>query len=329
MPSRNYRPHFRDDPANQAAAIAGREMIEATRQKAAAQGIEIKPLGVEVATFDDDEEIERQISQAIPTRIITENGNEHVLVCEVQDISALSVETKNDIQRQTGKDAIKFFKALASAEKQAVEAAPAVGVDVGWTPPTEQPVLPNVSPITEPVFNIPASPAFPPPGTPPVEQIPTWMLEMLKRSQQPAAPVPPAPSAGPPVESLGLPWLDAKGAAGKPKQVVHFLFPQMEAEARFHAVVFFEEGMVLVYDNRYEDGVQFFPTPSSTPIEVRIPIGSPPSIELKKLRALPTPIRFTLGKLEFGVLLTEPEQPKPQPEDPYGETRSSRPDMDS
>lgn len=70
----------------------------------------------------------------------------------------------------------------------------------------------------------------------------------------------------------GLDFLDAADGPHRPTKAVVFTIENVgNMLMRYHEIVVTHNSIVLVYDNRYADGMQFVPASSSAPVTVQLP----------------------------------------------------------
>jgi hypothetical protein len=103
-------------------------------------------------------------------------------------------------------------------------------------------------------------------------------------------------------ETLNLPWLT--GPVGtKPRFQVFFDMPSGRVSANFHDVIDSEHNVVLVYDTRYEDGMQYLPPDmNDQPLHITVP-------RLKKdFLVCSMGFHFQFGAFDMIVLVKPPSE---------------------
>lgn len=129
---------------------------------------------------------------------------------------------------------------------------------------------------------------------------------MLQPATEPSGP--PQPPASSILQDLGIEFLSRSGGeASKPTKTVIFDFGKLgQFKTRYHEVVYQDlKNLVLIYDVRYDEGNQYLPPASKEPIRVLVP-----GLGLNFPQVFSVDVRFTLGTLDFVLLLAaeEPEQ---------------------
>jgi len=103
------------------------------------------------------------------------------------------------------------------------------------------------------------------------------------------------------IESLKIDFIGIDGPVKAKKQIIFEFGPSGgKCLVRYHSIIDSQNCLILVYDTRYEDGVQFLPpSTNDRPIKVYLPD------ENKTLNVYSLDLTFSLGSLDFIVLIKE------------------------
>jgi hypothetical protein len=103
------------------------------------------------------------------------------------------------------------------------------------------------------------------------------------------------------IESLKIDFIGIEGPVKAKKQIIFEFGPSGgKCLVRYHSIIDSQNCLILVYDTRYEDGVQFLPpSTDDRPIKVYLPD------ENKTLNVYSLDLTFSLGSLDFIVLIKE------------------------